>query len=384
MLITVFDENFKRVNILRKYTFAQYTDRLRDIGEFEILAVLCDENIYFLDKNRVFYVLFDKDFFGKVEHVTKDSDSEYTKTINIKGRHCSFILDKRVIYKQQNYTGTPSQIIKQIMDKNIRETGPRFLNIVTSVPVTIRKQKIEDDELQKTGGTVFQTIQKIMETNRLGFHMHPEIVNYHMDSVTGNLTNISKWDFTIIDGKDRRRGNQSNNIPVIFSHSLNNLRRATYEVDRSSECNVAYVAGEGEGTERVWLEVVGENIGTGWYRNELFVDARDLQSETESGTLTTQQYNKILETRGREILSENTMFENYEATIIENENRYIYGKDYYKGDYVTIQDNEIGIEIGAQITEITVSVEGQTELRDMIFGYKSINVVQKLRREGAI
>lgn len=382
MIITVYDEYFKRIDILRKYTFAQYTDRFNEIGEFQILAVLCDENLYFVDKNKIYYVMFDSVFFGKIENVAKDGDSEYTKTISLEGRSMAFILDKRIIYKQQNYTGSVMSIIKKIMDDNIRVSGPRFLNIVTTLPQN-DKTREADERLQKTGGTVYELINSLMGSERIGFDLHPVISQLHIDEITGKQTNISQWEMLILTGRDRRRNNPENNDPVIFSHSFNNLRRASYEMNRSDECNVAYVAGEGEGVDRKWIEI-DKDEKSGWFRGEIFVDARDVQSETESGTITDAQYNNALRTRGLQYLADNVIFENYEATIVEHDDRYVYGRDFYKGDYVTIQDNEIGIEINAQITEVTVSVEGNRETRDLVFGYKTINVLQRLKKGGAV
>lgn len=392
MLLTVYNKFFKRINILRKYEFAQYTDRFRDIGDFQIYAVLCEENMYFFDKDNIYYISFGTEFFGRVEDVKKDADSDYSKTITIIGRAISFILDKRIVYKQQNFSGTPEQMLKKIMDDNIRVEGPRFLNIVTSYQSTYNLSKeTVDESLQQTGGSVFSIMQSIMESNHMGYDLKPKIEKLHFLPGTAEETNISQFDFTILRGEDRRFGNQAGNQPVVFSQSYNNLRRSIYERDIMSVNNVAYVAGEGEGIERTWLEVLGDQIknpsdydSSGWYRYEMYVDARDLQSETEQGTLTAAEYEKLLKTRGLSSLSLYREVENYEATVIQNENRYVYGKDFYKGDYVTIRDNEIGLDVGAQITEVTVSVEKSKETFDIMFGNKTITVTEKLRKEGVI
>lgn len=53
-VITVFNKYFERIDILRKYTFMQYTDKFNGVGEFKINAILCDENLYLFDENEVF------------------------------------------------------------------------------------------------------------------------------------------------------------------------------------------------------------------------------------------------------------------------------------------------------------------------------------------
>lgn len=394
MLLTVYDKYFKRVNVLRKYRFAQYIDKFRDIGEFTVYAMLDEENMYFFDKDNTYYINFEGNFFGKVESVVKEEDSEYSKTINITGRAISFILDKRVVYKQQTYSGTPEQIIKSIMDTNIRAQGARFLDIVTSYD-TLRQQsgkEVTEIDMQKTGGTVFGAISGILQENSMGFDMRPVITSLHLMPGTTEQTNIENFKFDIMRGRDLRFGNPVGNVPVIFAQSYSNLRRASYERGVGNFCNIAYVAGEGEGSNRKWIEVLGPTISdkdsydsSGWYRYETFVDARDLQSQQDQDTqLTPAEYESLLRNRGLQSLANFLMVENFEATIVNDNNRYIYGKDFYKGDYVTIRDVEIGLDIGAQITEITRSVEGTQETFDIVFGNQTITVIDRLRKGGIV
>lgn len=96
-MIEILNYNLVKTNIIRKYTFCQYERCFRDIGEFTINAILDDENIYLLDKTKQYYVLFDSKYFGMIENIEKDSDSEYDKTITIKGRMTNVLFTKRVI-----------------------------------------------------------------------------------------------------------------------------------------------------------------------------------------------------------------------------------------------------------------------------------------------
>lgn len=96
-MIEILNYNLVKTNIIRKYTFCQYERCFRDIGEFTINVILDDENIYLLDKTKQYYVLFDSKYFGMIENIEKDSDSEYDKTITIKGRMANVLFTKRVI-----------------------------------------------------------------------------------------------------------------------------------------------------------------------------------------------------------------------------------------------------------------------------------------------
>lgn len=49
-MLRVMNSNFKIIDTLKKYTFAQYEDKFREIGTFKVLAQLVKENNYLFDK----------------------------------------------------------------------------------------------------------------------------------------------------------------------------------------------------------------------------------------------------------------------------------------------------------------------------------------------
>lgn len=245
---------------------------------------------------------------------------------------------------------------------------------------------------QWTGGSVYDAIQPLLQADSMGFEIKPVITERYEIDANAPITNIRKWYFNILLGEDRTRNNQMGNKPIVFSHSLSNLTRSTYEKDMKDYCNVAYVAGEGEGNNRTWIEVYQDGVkGTenewdaiGWLRDELFVDARDLQKTTDNKTYTDTEYKEMLTQRGNEYLKEHIVFVSYDSTVTNENEKYKYQRDFHNGDFVTIVDNELGITVDAQITEVTKSVEGSREILDITFGYRSIQMNEKLRRKGVI
>ena len=203
------------------------------------------------------------------------------------------------------------------------------------------------------------------------------------------MNGIEEWELSIIPGNDRTKGNTEGNVPVVFSQSLSNIERTSYSVKRANYKNVAYVAGEGEDEDRKWYEVYSddsEQNKTGWQRKELWIDARDVQSEAEGNTLTDAEYEEAIEQRANEKFSEAKVSETYSGTIVEANKQYKLGVDYDKGDFVTIVDDELGITIDVQITEITKSVEGSREIVDVGYVYGTVkrdvpNRVDKIESE---
>lgn len=394
-VIIVFNKYFERIDILRKYTFMQYTDKFNGVGEFKINAILCDENLYLLDEKEVFFVAFDRTTMGRIDKVVKDSDSEFEQILEITGRMIKYKLQTSVVYKQQIYSGRTAEVVKQLVENNmcVGSIGDkRYINFEFYIQGDRLSEMTMINNGQWTGGSVYDAIQPLLQADSMGFEIKPVITERYEIAANAPITNIQKWYFNILLGEDRTRNNQMGNKPIVFSHSLSNLTRSTYEKDMKDYCNVAYVAGEGEGNNRTWIEVYQDGVkGTenewdaiGWLRDELFVDARDLQKTTDNKTYTDTEYKEMLTQRGNEYLKEHIVFVSYDSTVTNKNEKYKYQRDFHNGDFVTIIDNELGITVDAQITEVTKSVEGSREILDITFGYRSIQMNEKLRRKGVI
>lgn len=394
-VITVFNKYFERIDILRKYTFMQYTDKFNGVGKFEISAILCNENLYLLNEKEVFFVAFDKEMIGRIDDVKKDSDGEFERTLQITGRMVKYKLQTSVVYKQQIYSGRTAEVVKQLVSNNMcvgNVGSKRFIDFIFHIQSDRLNEMSNINHGQWTGGSVFDAIQPLLQNDNMGFEITPIITERKKIADEAPLTNISKWNFNILLGEDRTKHNKKGNKAVVFSHSLSNLTRSTYEKNLSNYCNIAYVAGEGEGNERTWIEVYQDGVkGTdeewdniGWLRDELFVDARDLQKKTDNRIYTDEEYRELLVQRGKENLKEHIVFVSYDSTVTNESNKYKYGRDFKNGDFVTVIDNELGIAIDIQITEVTKSREGVKEILDITFGYHSARINERLRRKGVI
>ena len=153
---------------------------------------------------------------------------------------------------------------------------------------------------------------------------------------------------------------------VLFDDVLCTMDSCDYTRDVSKYCNVATVAGEGEGSARKYagIDITGTASGTftGFNRRELFVDARDLQSETEdtNGNKTTMSdadYTRVLQTRGLEKLKENEVETKLELSV--NEAYLTYDEDYTLGDVVSFANHrQIGITGTARVTSVQIDGAG--------------------------
>ena len=105
----------------------------------------------------------------------------------------------------------------------------------------------------------------------------------------------------------------------------------SYEQSDFDERNVVLVAGEGEGTDR---ELVTLGSGSGLNRKELYVDARDLQSENDDVVMTAAEYRQALTERGQSKLAEHQPILILDGDINVHNQLYEYGVDYDLGDIV--------------------------------------------------
>ena len=106
------------------------------------------------------------------------------------------------------------------------------------------------------------------------------------------------------------------------------------------------MAGEDSGSARK-TRIVGS--GTDLNRREIYADARDIQSETQEGTLTEAEYNSQLDQRGHEVLAEHSITKSFEGQV-EATKMFVYGQDFFKGDIVQIV-NEYGMEEKVRVAE---------------------------------
>jgi hypothetical protein len=132
---------------------------------------------------------------------------------------------------------------------------------------------------QFTGDSLDTALSDMLGEYSYGYKLKPIINNY--DEENPDEANLKTFEFNVIKPVDRTIGNLDGNVPIVFSINLGNLSSTTYEEDETTYNTMAYVAGEGEGENRKVVET-GETDTESIDRIELYVDARDLQSETES------------------------------------------------------------------------------------------------------
>ena len=171
--------------------------------------------------------------------------------------------------------------------------------------------------------------------------------------------------FSVYKGLDRT-SSQSVNPRAIFSRQFENVLSSEYLIDKKDYKNVALIAGQGEGEDRLTATV---GVATGLNRHELFVDARDIGPGTTEDPIDEPTQLLMLAQRGNEKLAESKASEVYTAGADPHGNLK-YKEDYALGDIVTARD--LGIIADARITEIKEIYEDSGMMLELTFGYERV------------
>lgn len=381
MKLEIFQKSDRtRVDLIRTYDFIQYVDKFNGIGTFRMTIPYTEKSLPYLVRDN--YILFENGIMGVIKYREKTT-SEST-TLEIKGYLLNKIFDYRSFLKPHQYKGKITTIAR-LMVRDLFIASDDARRNVEFITLTSNEQYIPDSSstsVQKTGDKLSDALTELLQTIGYGYDLFPLVAKY--DEASDKPTNISAFEFRVYKPVDRTIGNAAGNNPVVFALELNNVSQLRYIEDSTTYCSTAIVAGEGTGMQRTTVEV-GDSEASGLDRIELYVDARDLQSErTDGTTIPADEYSEMLVHRGNERLQEHMTFTTFDGTIVQGGLSYRYGVDFFKGDYVSLIDRELNLTISAQITAVTKSITKTGEIFDITFGYERSTLRQLVAKRGVI
>ena len=146
-----------------------------------------------------------------------------------------------------------------------------------------------------------------------------------------------------------------------------NLSRVRLVADTSQYRNVAVVAGEGQGEDRI---VVVVDRSDGQERRELYVNAADLTSryttENPDGTIqehtmTPEEYAARLEARGLQAMAETLVGSSLTAELAQS--MLLFGQDYELGDILPLSLARYGVQVKARLSKVTIVYEEIKSIR---------------------
>ena len=340
MEIYVLNDDLAIEGIYDEYESIIWTARYYSCGDFELYMPLTAKNLALFQIGK--YVVRDKDTLYDGENLTYKNvmivekrqittDIETGKYLIVTGRCLKSILARRVVAFQQQFTGTPAQVVRSFINAHAGINADEYRKISNLNDPIVNCTYDYTITKQATGDNLMSLVEEICKTYDMGWDIY--ILN-------------GKFVCEIYVGTDRSYG-QNVNSPVVFSNEFDNLLSSEYIVDKTNQKTLAYVAGEGEGANRK-IEMIGDGVDLKRY--EIFVDSRN--SSTNDGAISDKDYALMLTEEGKEALAqkENSISEEISGEIDAHGN-YELGVDYFLGDVVQVI-TEDGISMAPRIIEI--------------------------------
>jgi hypothetical protein len=322
MELWIFDSNNNGyLDVIDNYSSLRWRRKYFEPGEFEIHLPATKENISLLKMGRLVHI-FEYKETGIIEFMGINDDD-----LKISGQMLSCCLDSCYINTTYNFLNQP---YGKTMADLVRNHGKMpHCNPFLDVGAIYEGSELLNCQIGIKN--LLNILIKLSKTSNIGFKVYLDL-------------KTEKWKFETYLGIDRSI-NQSLRFPAVFSDDYGNLTGASYTYDISKHKNNALVLGEGEGAERMRVEV---DIGkSGDARRYMVVDARDLRKEGMSDN----QYRNILHQRGLEKLAEQEVVESFDADAATNI-QWKYRTDWDLGDIVTVESVKWGISVNKRITEV--------------------------------
>ena len=306
-------------------------------GNFEVYIAANARNIAIFQTGRIVGRDDDKQHYGIIESVTLETDVENGDYLTVTGRFLMSLLSRRIIYPTLSFSALTSyaDLVRLAVYRNCMQSGNRLIPGLRHGN-TVGACWEQKSQLQVSYENLMEWIFKVCE-------MIGGTANIRLQETSAG-SGVYTMMLDLSQGTDKSIL-QEENAHIVFSDSYCNLLTFGYSADLSVQKNVAYVLGCGEGSERKQALCYREDEPASLDRYEAFVDAKDVSDETQENGETVQiadeDYLGLLIERGTENLVPIT--EISESIIAADNRQYQYNKDYFVGDYVTVEHERFGL-----------------------------------------
>lgn len=306
-------------------------------GNFEVYIAANARNLDIYQTGRIIGRDDDKQHYGIIESVTLETDAENGDYLTVTGRFLMSLLSRRIIYPTLSFSALTSyaDMVRLAVYHNCMQSDNRQIPGLRHGN-TIGTCWGQKSRLQVSYENLMEWIFKVCE-------MIGGTANIRLQETSAG-SGIYTMMLDLSQGTDRSIL-QEDNAHIVFSDSYCNLLTFGYSIGLSVQKNVAYVLGCGEGTERKRTVCYHGSEPAQLNRYEFYVDAKDVADETqvdgETVTISDEDYIGLLMEKGAENLVPIT--EISESTIAADARQYQYNRDYFVGDYMTVEHERFGL-----------------------------------------
>lgn len=412
MDLTVLNTNNIKIAKIDVYESLIWTDRYSKCGDFELYMPISGLIPWYLKQENV--LITNQSEHGMIiETIETTSDAETGNHLIVSGRSLESILDRRIIWGQQSFNGNLQNGIETLINSCFIDPTDSKRKVDNFVFKQSTDPAITEltFEAQYLGDNLLEVVEKLCGDYGIGYKItlnderqyvfelyagvdrsynqienpyvvfSPEFENIINSKYITSSTNYKN--VTLVAGE----GEGADRVTVtVGSNDVTGLERRETFTDASdvsqNNGDVEYSSGDAEEPKRtgiptVQLHPTGEalppqeyvapnGITIISYSDEITLEVGSVSvasmdeiavasDETNSETLTDEEYKALLVERGGEDLLEHTYTFAFEGQIDTNK-MYTYREDFFNGDIVQFA-NEYGHEARVRILEIVISVD---------------------------
>ena len=304
----------------RYYTYSQFS--LKILLE-DVQKVIYSNDEESIEKRNILTSLYTADnilninnVYFYIDRVTCDDSTKGSLVVSGKSLRAKAL--KRIVYRIYHQTKKPEQIIYDHLNNEVvnpSQANRKIQYLSIAAPAALSTTNVD---YQNSYGVVSDEVDNLCSTYDIGIRE----VGTNLQTPHNKLEIVKGRDLSDI---------------VEFNVDFDNLLSESYESSNFDEATMAWVFGEGEGTARINVKL--NDTLSGLEREEIYVDARDIQKQTQDGngkdiTLTDAQYKAALTSRGISKLAEQEAILTLNGDIDLETELFVYGKDYQLGDRV--------------------------------------------------
>lgn len=335
MYLNIYDLQLNRVGTLQTWISMTWEDLYNDIGTLTLEVVQTEDSVALIKPWR---------------YVTIDQSDQVMILLSVQiqeghlvayGKSAVCLLERRVATDTISNANAESSLLSLV------DNMETWDNLVTGE----RKGLSDVFTSQMSGGSIYDYFEKIGKAVDMGYKVLKK-------GYKGNLTDENNVDLITHTGEPLQIFTLDNELTLVcykpplnpnarYSLEYGNLSDVKYSFSDIEYYNVALVAGQGEGDNRVRV-YAGDTTATGTDRIELYVDARDLQQD-EQNSETLEHYKARLVARGEEKLLEQAQINNVEFVIDETRASL--------GDVISVRLPQFGITKQVRVVSKTITSE---------------------------
>lgn len=366
MELYVLDTNFSVLGVIDSYECLVWKRNYYKPGTFSMQIIPTFEQFQLLKKGNILLKRDNTKEAMFIDHRELEENEEGVEILLVEGYSLTQWIDRRITLYKEIEKGNAETVVRNFVNRHCvkpNESNRKINNLIQGINNNIGP--IIDYSSHYKG--LLEEVKAISTTNELGYRIDLDLHN-------------KQYIFEVYKGLDRTV-NQDLNSRAIFSTEFENVSNQTYVDSDNNYRNTVLVAGAGEDANRKTLTLGSSNKSLDRY--ELFVDARDISDTKQEGdsevNIPLSEYNKLLEARGKEKLSECTKIETFDC-VLENINNLKYREDFDLGDKVSIINKKWGLILHERIVTITETYDIEGINIEVEIGNNIPNLIDKIKQ----